>query len=185
MCPKNIYTLRISNRGEGVQYTSFGTKTITKDGKAFIVHIPKTWTMNLPACLRSKGPCTITVTYAAMETTENYTCLAINSNIPQSGADTEQGLNSTASTRLATLGPSRDRPPGDSQDMYRQQSPHTFRCAGLPERLEFTRVALVESGADSIVAHIPTPNANPSTTPPVSANQYYAEACLSIEFDSY
>ena len=126
MCPKNTYTLRISNRGEGVQNTAFGTKTIQVDDEDVGIQIPICWTMNLPACLRSKGPCNITVTYAAMETTENYTVLAINSNIPQLGADIEQGLNSSAATRLATLSPSRDKPANDAQKIYRQQFPHTF-----------------------------------------------------------
>ena len=185
MCQKSIYTLRISNRGEGVQNTAFGAKTIQVDGEDVGIQIPICWTMNLPACLRSKGACNITVTYAAMETIENYTVLAINSNIPQLGADTEQGLNSSAATRLATLTPNRDKPASDAQEIYRQQVPHTFRCTGLPERLEFTRVCLVESGANSLVGHIPTPNSNPSTNPVAAANPYYAEAIMTIEFDSY
>ena len=185
MCPKNIYVLRISNRGEGVQNTAFGMKTIQVGGEDVDIQIPITWTMNLPACLRSKGPCNITVTYAAMETIENYTVLAINSNIPQPGADTEQDLNSAASTRLATLTPSRDKPASDAQEFHRQQFPHTFRCTGLPERLEFMRVCLVESGANSLVGHIPNPNANPRTNPVATANPYYCEANMTIEFDSY
>jgi hypothetical protein len=185
MCPKNTYVLRISNRGEGVQNTAFGTKTIQVDGEDVDIQIPISWTMNLPACLRSKGPCNVTVTYAAMETIENYTVLAINSNIPQLGADTEQGLNSSAATRLATLTPNRDKPASDAQEIYRQQAPHTFRCTGLPERLEFTRVCLIESGANTLAGHIPTPNANPSTNPVVAANSYYAEVCMTVEFDSY
>ena len=185
MCPKNTYTLRISNRGEGVQNTAFGTKTIQVGGEDVDIQIPITWTMNLPACLRSKGPCNITVTYAAMETIENYPCLAINSNIPQLGANTEQGLNSTASTRLATLtAPGRKWATNDVQEIYRHQAPHTFRCTGLPERLEFTRSCLVESNVNSLVGHIPTSNANPSAKPVETANPYYAEMCMAIEFDS-
>jgi hypothetical protein len=185
MCPKNTYVLRISNRGEGVQNTAFATKTIQVGDEDVDIQIPISWTMNLPACLRSKGACMVTVTHASMETIENYTVLAINANIPQLGADTEQGLNSSAATRLATLTPNRDKPASDAQEIYRQQAPHTFRCTGLPERLEFTRVCLVESGANSLVGYIPTPNSNPSANPVVAANPYYAEVCMTIEFDSY
>ena len=185
MCRKNSYVLRISNRGEGVQNTAFGTKTIQVEGEDVEIQIPVSWTMNLPACLRSKGPCNITVTYAAMETIENYAVLAINSNIPQLGADTEQGLNSSAATRLATLTPSRDKVPNDVQEIYRQQAPHSFRCTGLPERLRFTRVGLTGSVVNCLVGHIPTPNASPRTNPVVAANPYYAEVCMTIEFDSY
>ena len=186
MCPKNTYVLRISNRGEGVQNTAFGTKAIQVDGEDVDIQIPVSWTMNLPACLCSKGACNITVTYSAMETIENYSVLAIVSNIPQLGADTEQGLNSSAATRLATLSPSRDKPASDAQELYRQQFPHTFRCTGLPERLEFTRVCLVESDANSVVGHIPTPNSNPHSTNPITAaNPYYAEVLMTIEFDGY
>ena len=142
--------------------------------------------MNLPVCLRSKGACNVTVVYVAMETIENYPCLAINSNIPQLGVDTEQGPNSGASTRLATLtSPGRKNPTDDAQEIYRQQAPHTFRCTDLPERLEFTRVCLVESDVNSLMGHIPTPNADPSTNPAEAANPYYAEVCMAIEFDSY
>ena len=144
--------------------------------------------MNLPACLRSKGACNITMTYAAMETIENYIVLAMNSNISQLGADTEQGLNSSAATRLATLSPSRDKAASDVQEIYRQQAPHTFRCTGLPERLGFTRVCLDGSGVNSLVGHIPTPNANPRTLAlggVAATNLYYCEVVMTIEFDSY
>ena len=185
MCPKDTYVLRISNRGEVVQNTAFGTKTIQVDGEDVDIQIPISWTMNLPACLRSKAACNIIVTYAAMESSENYSVVAINSNIPQLGADTEQGLNSSAATRLATLSPSRDKPASDAQEIYRQQFPHSVRCLSLPERLEFTRVCLIESGANSLVGHISTPSSNPSTNPIATANPYYAEVIMTIEFDVY
>ena len=42
MCPNNTYTLRISNRGDGVKNTAFGTETIQVDGEAVDIQIPVT-----------------------------------------------------------------------------------------------------------------------------------------------
>ena len=120
-CLKRTYTLRISNRGEGVQ------SLVDR----------KVWTMNLPACLRSKGACKITVAHASMESRAGaaYAVLGLDSNIPHQGADTEQGgQNSGAVHRLASFAL-------DGQRVSYISQPYTFRCLSLPERLEFTRVA--------------------------------------------
>ena len=178
MCPKNTYTLRISNRGEGVQFTQSVQRTI---GNATHL-VPISWTMNLPACLRSKGACMITVAHASMESNNNllYGALGLDSNIPQQGADTEQGLNSGAVRRLASFTPGMSTT--DSNVAY-QATPHTFRCLSLPERLEFTRVSIDTADDTAWPDGGPQPDANYDGGGVVCP--YYCEALMTIEFDSY
>ena len=178
MCPKNTYTLRISNRGTGVQYTKSVERTI-----AGVTHlVPITWTMNLPACLRSKGPCMITVLHASMESENNllYGALGLDSNIPQQGADTEQGVSSGAVHRLASFTPGMAT--AGSHVAY-QLTPHTFRCLSLPERLEFTRVSIDTADDTAWPDDAPKPDANYDAAD--DAVPYYCEAIMTIEFDSY
>ena len=178
MCPKNTYTLRISNRGAGVQFTKSVERTI-----AGVTHlVPITWTMNLPACLRSRGPCMVTVMHASMESENNllYGALGLDSNIPQQGADTERGLNSGAVQRLASFTPGMAT--AGSHVAY-QLTPHTFRCLSLPERLEFTRVSIDTADDTAWPDDAPKPDANYDAAD--DAVPYYCEAIMTIEFDSY
>ena len=158
MCPKNTYTLRISNRGDGIQ--------------ALVER--KTWTMNLPSCLRSKGACMVTVTHASMESQQGatYAALGLDSNIPHQGADTEQGGQNAGSVqRLASFELTGQRVSYLSQ-------PYSFRCMSLPERMEFTRVAVPLQQADEL----PTPDANVYDG---DSEPYYCEVVMTIVFDVY
>ena len=177
MCPENSYTLRIPNRGEGVQFTQSVQRVI--NGVTHLV--PITWTMNLPAYLRSKGACMITVVHASIESENNslYGALGLNSNITQQGADTELGLNSGAVQRLASFTPGMST--ADSYVAY--ATPHTFRCLSLPERLQITRVAIDAADAGVWPDGGPKPDANYDSGD--DACPYFCEAIMTIEFDSY
>ena len=123
----------------------------------------------------------VTVTHASMESENNalYGTLGLDSNILQQGADTELGLNSGVVQRLAsfTTGLSTT----DSHVAY--ASPHTFRCLSLPERLQFTRVA-IEIADEALWPHGgPTPDANHDAGG--NAYPYYCEVIMTIEFDDY
>jgi len=138
--------------------------------------------MDLPACLRSKGPCMVTVMHASMESENNllYGALGLDSNIPQQGADTEQGVNSGAVHRLASFTPGMAT--AGSHVAY-QLTPHTFRCLSLPERLEFTRVSIDTADDAAWPDDVPKPDANYDAAD--NALPYYCEAIMTLEFDSY
>ena len=122
-----------------------------------------------------------TVMHASMESENNllYGALGLDSNIPQQGADTERGLNSGAVQRLASFTPGM----ATAGAHVAYATPHTFRCLSLPERLEFTRVAIDAADDAAWPDDGPKPDANYDAAN--DALPYYCEAIMTIEFDSY
>ena len=123
----------------------------------------------------------IILVHASMESENNslYSALGLNSNITQQGADTEAGLNSGAVQRLATFTPAMST----ATSYVAYASPHTFRCLSLPERLQFTRVAIDTADTAVWPDGGPKPDANYDSGD--DACPYYCEAIMTIEFDSY
>ena len=123
----------------------------------------------------------ITVAHASMESENNslYGTIRLDSNIPQQGADTELGLNSGVVQRLASF--TKCLSTADSHVAY--ATPHTFRCLSLPERLQFTRVAIDIADEDSWPDGGPKTDANYDGGG--NACPYYCEVIMTIEFDGY
>jgi hypothetical protein len=116
----------------------------------------------------------VTVAHASMESKQGaaYAALGLDSNIPHQGADTEQGGQNAGSVqRLASFELTGQRVSYLSQ-------PYTFRCMSLPERMEFTRVAVPSQQA----GELPTPDDNSHGG---GSQPYYCEVVMTIVFDEY
>ncbi len=164
MCNKKSVYLRCSNRGAAVQELVSNTK----------------FSVNLPANLRARGACFISVIEGNVVITTSASNLVkaeigVLSNIPMYGFNTETPANSNnfmsennkvlfsvdASNLIAQDGSA-------NQCALPMLNQRTFYCGGLPEKIEFERYK-VEAGSSGTIEEF--------------AHDNYLSFTLKIEFE--
>tara|TARA_B100001094_G_scaffold325836_1_gene380863 strand:+ start:2873 stop:3379 length:507 start_codon:yes stop_codon:yes gene_type:complete len=151
MCNKKSVYLRCSNRGDAVT--------------ALVAN--QSFSVNLPANLRSRRACFISVVEGTIAITTSVGInlmkaeIGVLSNIPMYGFNTETPANSNNfmsennkvlfSVDLNSLAEQDGTANNVSLPMI---NPRTFYCGGLPEKIEFERYSVAPAAASTIEAFI-------------------------------